>query len=499
MEVFKLFATFSLIDQISGPMRKIEGSLAAASKTASGLSGKIIGTAQNMKALAAGSTVLLGAIGGCVSTAASFEQARAGVGAVSGATGKELEKLTNQARELGASTVFSASQAAGAQKALAQAGFSVQENLAALPGVMDMAAAAGIDLGRATDVAANTLRGFGLAASEMGRVGDVLVSAANNANTNIDMLGETMKYVAPVARGLGVSLEETAALAGLLGNVGIQGGQAGTVLRSALGRLAAPVGRSATALKELGVSIKDSTGAMRTPTAILGDMAAKMATLSDTAKAANMKAIFGEEAMSGMLALTSGDAVAKLRELTDTLQNSAGASAAVAKTQQTATLSGALKGLSSAFESLRISIGTLFLPTMRLLIDTMTHVTQFFDSLAKSPLGSSLVQVAAAAAVGVVGFVAFAKGLAALKTLLPVLVMGIKGLGAAIGLISGPVALVIAAVAAFAIAWKFNVFGIGDKMDALVNRLKLAFKGIKALVVSAIGGGGIGALDATLA
>src|SRR5699024_449046 len=162
---------------------------------------------------------------------------------------------SKQARELGQTTQFTASQAADGMKYLAMAGLDANEIMAAMPGMLDLAVAGNLDLGTTADIASDTMAAFGLEASEATRVADVLAKTATSSNTNIEMLGDTMKYVAPVARTAGMSLEETSAMAGLLANVGIKSSQAGTTMKSMLLKLANPSAKASNLLSDLGVSV----------------------------------------------------------------------------------------------------------------------------------------------------------------------------------------------------------------------------------------------------
>ncbi len=173
-------------------------------------------------------------------TAMNFEQAMSRVASVSGAAGEDFEKLTKQARDLGRDTQYSATQVANSQELLARAGFKVNEILTAMPHLLFMAGAEGMNMSRAVDIAAGTLRGFGMEASEMGRVANILAKISSSTNTSIDTLGESFKYVAPDAKALKVSIEEVAAIIGVMGDANIKGSQAGTYLRAAFNKLTSP-------------------------------------------------------------------------------------------------------------------------------------------------------------------------------------------------------------------------------------------------------------------
>src|SRR5690606_25493246 len=185
------------------------------------------------------------------------------VRAVSGATGDELAALETQAKELGRTTQFSASEAADGMGYLAMAGFEANEILGSMPSVLQLAAAAQMDLGRAADITSNILTGYGMEVDELGHANDVLVNAMTRANVDLTMLGESFKYVGPVAKSAGVTFEESAAAIGLLGNAGIQGSMAGTALRGAISRLLNPTGEAARTLERLGVNAVTSSGELR--------------------------------------------------------------------------------------------------------------------------------------------------------------------------------------------------------------------------------------------
>ena len=332
--------------------------------------------------------------------AVDFEQSIAKLGAITGAEGESLKALEKQARNLGASTVFTASEAASAMTYLGMAGFKTNEILAATPGVLNLAQAAGADLAETADIASNILSGFNLEARETGRVGDVLAKAMTTSNVNLQQLGETMKYVAPAASSVGASLEEVAALSGLLGNVGIQGSNAGTALRAAFLRLAKPPREAAEALNQLGVSIKTADGKMRSMPAILKDIWAATQDMGDADRIAVLTKLFGVEAASAMAELVRQAGTGALDTYVQTLKNAKGATAEMAE-KMNATTQGALRRLGSAIESLSITLGSLLLPVVadgaELISHAATAVAQFADAhpiLTKVVLGTVAALVA---------------------------------------------------------------------------------------------------------
>lgn len=257
-----------------------------------------------------------------------FEQSIANVGAVSNASDEDMKRLTDTARQLGRDTMFSASQAAEGMKYLAMAGFNTEKTIAAMPGMLNLAAAANTDLGTTADIASDILTAFGLKASDMGQVADTLAKTFTTSNTDLAMLGETMKYVAPVAASLGMNLQETSAYAGAMANAGIKASQGGTVLRAAMLRVAAPpkasrdtlakltglegddleqlqeeLNAGADQLAKLGMSTKDSAGNMRPLVDIIEELNLRTQDMGTAEKTEVFKNVFGTEASAGMLAL----------------------------------------------------------------------------------------------------------------------------------------------------------------------------------------------------
>lgn len=254
-----------------------------------------------------------------INTAANFEQAMARVGAVSGATGSDFERLTEQARQLGRDTQFTATQAANSQELLARAGFRIEEIVKTMPGLLNMAAAEGMDLATAADIAASSLRGFQLSADQSDRVADVLAKTSASTNTSIQTLGESFKMVGPIAAGLNIPFEEVAAMIGSMGDAGIKGSEAGTALRAALVRLSKEPKQTYQALEKLGVKTRDTVGNMRTMPDLLASLSKKMEGMGNADKMEALTKIFGTEAAAGMLAVMDAANSGKLEELTEKL------------------------------------------------------------------------------------------------------------------------------------------------------------------------------------
>lgn len=291
--------------------------------------------------------------------------------------------LREQAKKLGAETAFSSSDAAQGQAFLAMAGFTPEAIQAALPGVLDTAIAGGalsgdISLGETADIGASVLKQFGLQATDMGRVGDVLAGTFTRSSTNLRALGDTMKYAGPVASALGISLEEAAAMAGVLANNGLRGSDAGTAMRASLTRLSAPTGAAAKALKELGVSVADSRGKLRPVEQILGDLYKATKKYGDTDQISFFKDIAGEEAMVGLQTLVKSVGSGDLQRLIAELKKAQGESASTAK-KMSDNLGGDISNLSSAWEGLQIQISDTVNGPLRSLVqwldETISRVT----------------------------------------------------------------------------------------------------------------------------
>ena len=319
--------------------------LSGTAKTALGSMAKVFGVA----------TAALGAGAGYViKTGMDFEAQMSRVGAISGATGKDLQALTNQAIQLGADTAFSASEAAEGMENLASAGFDTKEIMDAMPGMLDLAASSGEDLATSSDIAASTLRGFGLAASDAGHVADVLAKNAAQTNAAVMDTGYAMKYVAPVARNAGWSLESVTAAIGEMADAGIKGEQAGTTLRGALTRLMKPSKQAADAMSSIGFSAYDAHGKMKPLSQIVDELNKKTANMTQEQKSATIATIFGTESLSGMQVLLQKGGP-ELDKMTKSLQNSDGAANAMAKTMQD-NLKGAVEQLKGSVETLGIDI-----------------------------------------------------------------------------------------------------------------------------------------------
>ncbi len=326
-------------------------------------------------------TALGGAAVAAIKTGSDFEAQMSRVKAISGATGDEFKKLTDQAIKLGADTAFSAKEVAEGMENLASAGFDTNEIMAAMPGMLDLAASSGEDLAHSSDIAASTLRGFGLAASDAGHVADVLAKNAADTNAAVADTGEAMKYVAPVAHSMGIEMEEVAAAIGIMADSGIKGSQAGTTLRGALSRLAKPTKSMTDVMDELGLSFYDSNGKMKSLTDITAMLQDKMSGLTDQQKQQALVTLFGQESLSGMLALMDkgSDGIASL---TASYKDCDGAAAEMAGTMQD-NLKGAIEELGGSAETLGIvfyqSVSDSLKKTVNTASESINNITDAFN------------------------------------------------------------------------------------------------------------------------
>ena len=393
----------------------------------------------------------------------------------------QFKALREQALKLGSETQFTASDAASGQSFLAMAGFTPQAIQAALPGVLNMALAGGVELGETADIGSNILTQFNLTADQMDRVGDTLTAAFTRTNTDLRALGETMKYTGPVAAKLGISLEEAAAMAGMLANNGLRGSDAGTAMRASLSRLASPPKAAADALKELGVSVADARGKMRPMEDVLLDLYKATQKYGQVDQVSFFKDIAGEEAFVGLQTLVAAAGSGELQKLTRELQGVRGEADRVAKVMAD-NLDGDLKNLDSAWEGLRIRISDLVDGPLRSVTQWLTRVLEKITSLAQAhPVltrqlliagGALLAMTATIGSLSLVIGVLYGK-LATLRLgfdiltrsmnvirVLPELWGMVTGsvslLGGAIGALFSPVGLIVAALAGAAVLiWKY--------------------------------------------
>ncbi|MFD1657002.1 phage tail tape measure protein [Streptomyces caeni] len=366
-------------DHASRTFRTVGDAATRLQRQGSGV-GAAIATGLKVGTVAAGGLAIAS-----LKAAGDFEKSMNQVRAVSGATGKDFQDLRNQAKQLGATTKFSASQAADGMGFLAMAGFRAKDIMSAMPGVLSLASAGNMDLARSADIASNILTGYGFKATQTGKIVDVLAKTFTSTNTDLEQLGEAFKYAGPVAHSAGIKFEESAAAIGLMGNAGIQASMAGTSLRGAITRLLAPTDKIKGVLDQLGVKVVDSHDKMLPLADIIEQLGKKGATTSD------LMTIFGQRAGPAMAALIDQGAPA-LRHLTKQLDNAGGTADKIAKVQMEG-LQGQLTSLKSAWEGLMIEIGDLGVLKLATTgiegITTATRgLTGYVDKYARPALGA---------------------------------------------------------------------------------------------------------------
>lgn len=292
-----------------------------------------------------------------------FEAMMSQVEAISGATGQAFDDLTAKAQEMGATTKFTATESAEAFNYMAMAGWKPQQMIDGISGIMSLAAASGEDLGTTSDIVTDALTAFGLQAGDAGHFADVLAQASANANTNVSMLGESFKYVAPVAGAMNYSVEDTSLALGLMANASIKGSMAGTALKTSLANMAAPTDSMAAAMDKYGISLTDSEGNMKSLRGVIDNLRGSLGGLSETKQTAAASTIFGKEAMAGMLAIINASEE-DYNKLSTAIGNSKDAAEGMADTMLD-NLKGSFTLMQSAIEGTENAFGKRLSPYLR--------------------------------------------------------------------------------------------------------------------------------------
>ena len=388
----------------------------------------------------------------------AFDASMSQVAAVSGATGEDLDKLRAKAKEMGSSTKFTASEAADAFNYMAMAGWKTEDMLGGIEGVLSLAAAGNTDLAKTSDIVTDALTAFGKEAKDAGNLADIMAAASSNANTNIELMGETFKYVAPVAGAMGYSMEDTSVAIGLMANAGIKGTQAGTSLRSVLTRLAAPPKEAAEAMDKLDISITNADGTMKPFGEVINILRDRFDGLSESEQTQMAKSLAGQEAMSGLLAIVNA-APADYEKLTDAINDSNGAAADMAEIMQD-NLSGDLTKLGSKLEGVQLELYEKFEPALRAGVEVLSELLDALDWVVDH--STEFVAALAAMGAGIAAYVAYTTALNVMKNGWMALEIVQKAVTAAQWLMNAamaanPIGLIIAAivalVAAFVVLW----------------------------------------------
>ena len=344
-----------------------------------------------------GTAAALGAAiyAGPVKKSRELEAQMSTVKAISNATTEDMTRLTDMAKHMGATTQFTAVEAGKALEYMAMAGWKTDQMLGGLPGIMNLAAASGEDLGQVSDIVTDALTAFNMTADQSGRFADVLAQASSNANTNVSMMGATFQKVAPVAGTLGYSVEDMSLGIGLMANASVKAETAGTSLKTALANMAKPTKQMKAYMDKYGISLTNADGSMKTFREVIDNLRSGLGGLSKTEKTAAATAIFGKESFAGMLAIVNASD-ADFKKVSDAVNNAAGAAERMAAIKLD-NLEGDVTLLKSATDGLQTAIGDALLPTFRAgtqqLTKFVSNLTEFIN--ANPELVRTIVKVTA--------------------------------------------------------------------------------------------------------
>ena len=331
------------------------------------------------KSTAKYSAVASGVIAGISAVSMEFEKSMANVQAISGATAEDMKLLEAKAREMGKETVFSASESADALSYMALAGWKTQDMLEGLPGILNLAAAGNTDLATTSDIVTDALTAFGKSAKDSTKLADIMSATMSNSNTNIEMLGQSFKYVASLAGAMNYTMEDTSLALGLMANSGIKADQAGTSLRMMFTRLASPPNACAGAMKELGISLTNTDGTMKSMREVIQNLRTAFKGLNEEQKAEYASAIAGKNALSGMLALVNGSDE-DFDKLANAIDNSTGSAQQMSDVMNQST-SNQLKIMWSEIQELALKMGEVLVPTIRKTIAMFTKIAQALQNM----------------------------------------------------------------------------------------------------------------------
>ena len=410
-----------------------------------------------------------------VKTAADFEAAMSEVGAISGASGEDMAKLTAKAKEMGATTAFSASESAEAMKYMAMAGWKTADMTEGIAGIMNLAAASGEDLATTSDIVTDGLTAFGMAAKESGRFADVMAATSSNANTNVALMGETFKYCASTAGAMGYSIEDISVAIGIMGNAGIKGSMAGTTLKNTMANLAKPTDAQAAVMKKLGISLTDSSGNMKSFAEVMDNLRSSFSGLSETEKAAAATTLAGKESMAGLLTIVNAS-TEDFDKLTTAINGSSGSAEEMAA-KMLDNLNGQLTLLKSAVEGIAITIGNKLMPYVKTAVSWVQKAADYINNLNDAQLDNIIKWAGIAAAIGpaimVFGKIVTAVGTA--QRIFGTITKTIANFGGIMGVITSPAGIVIGVLAAIALA-AFLIIKNWDKVKGFLQGVGNWFK-----------------------
>lgn len=410
-----------------------------------------------------------------VKTAADFEAAMSEVAAISGASAEDMTKLTAKAKEMGATTAFSASESAEAMKYMAMAGWKAADMTEGIAGIMNLAAASGEDLGITSDIVTDGLTAFGMAAKESGRFADVMAATSSNANTNVALMGETFKYCASTAGAMGYSIEDISVAIGIMGNAGIKGSMAGTTLKNTIANLAKPTDAQAMVMKKLGISLTDSSGNMKSFAEVMDNLRSSFSGLSETEKAAAATTLAGKQSMAGFLTIVNAS-TEDFGKLTAAINGSSGSAEEMAA-KMLDNLNGQLTLLKSAAEGIAITIGNKLMPYVKTAVSWIQKAADYINNLNDAQLDNIIKWAGIAAAIGP-ALLIFGKMVTMVgnfqRTFAGAIKIFTKFKGFA-GLITSPAGIVIGVLVAIALA-AFLIIKNWDKVKGFLQGVGNWFK-----------------------
>ena len=423
-----------------------------------------------------------------VKTAADYESAMSNVQAITGATGDDFKKLTQLGKDLGASTAWSAQECAEAMQYTGMAGWTAKENIDGLKGILDLASASGTDLARTSDIMTDAISAFGYKASDSAKFADVMTKACTSANVSVDTLGESYKYCGAICGTMGYSIDEVTTSLAVMGNMGIKGSQAGTALKNAISNMAAPTKNMKAAMDDLGISIVNQDGSMKSWGDVIKNLQGSFKGLTQDQQAAYAKQLFGKESMAGMLAIIN-TSTSDYNALADSIKNSGGAANDAAQTQLN-NLNGQLTLLKSALEGAAITIGDKLLPYIKNAVGWVQKATDWLNGLSDAQVSMIMKFAGIAAAIGP-ALLIFGKLVSTVGKVYSTFGMvtgAIAKAGGVIGLITSPAGIVIAVLAGVAAA-AFLIIKNWDKVKPVVMKVKDAFAGVMPTIKQAVTNG----------
>lgn len=406
-----------------------------------------------------------------VKTAADYESAMSNVKAITGATGKDFESLNQLGKDLGASTAWSAKQVAEAMQYTGMAGWTAKDNVEGLKGVLDLASASGTDLAATSDIMTDAISAFGYKASDSTKFADAMTKACTSANVSIDTLGESYKYCGAISGTMGYSIDEVTTSLAAMGNMGIKGSQAGTTLKNAISNMAAPTKNMKAAMDDLGISIVNQDGSMKSWGDVIKNLQSSFGGLTQDQQAAYAKQLFGKESMAGMLAIIN-TSVDDYNALGDAIKNSGGAAEDAANTQLD-NLNGQLTLLKSALEGAAITIGNKLTPYIKQAVSWVQKATDWFNNLSDAQADHIIKWAGIAAAIGpaLLIFGKVVTGIGKMVSIFGAVSAAVAKAGGVMALITSPAGIVVGVLVAVALA-AVLVIKNWDKIKPVIMNVK---------------------------